>query len=115
VPAPAGSGALVAGLDLHRHEALAEHGDGRRARIPPAPDRATADIENELLDALRGMGGPFEIDPTPQEVRWTVPLDEDREHATYDAAAVEAFSPRPPGRRSCSPSSARPTAGPRRR
>jgi hypothetical protein len=31
------------------------------------------------------------IDPTPQEVPWSVPLDEDDEHATYDAAAVEAY------------------------
>ena len=32
-----------------------------------------------------------EIDPTPQEVPWTVPLDEDDEHATYDPTQVAAY------------------------
>ena len=30
LPAPDGSGALVAALDLHRHEAVVEHSAGRR-------------------------------------------------------------------------------------
>ena len=29
-----GGGALVVGLDLHAHEAFAEHSDGRAARVP---------------------------------------------------------------------------------
>lgn len=91
LPAPDGSGALVAALDLHRHEALAEHSDGRVARIALTPDRATADVTHDLLEALRGMSSPFDIDPTPQEVAWSVPLDTDREHATYDPGQVEAY------------------------
>jgi Family of unknown function (DUF5996) len=31
------------------------------------------------------------IDPTPQEVTWTVPLDEDDEHASYDPAQVASY------------------------
>ena len=31
LPAPDGSGALVAALDLHAHEAVVEHSDGARA------------------------------------------------------------------------------------
>jgi hypothetical protein len=31
------------------------------------------------------------IDTKPQEVPWTAPLDEDEEHATYDAAQVETY------------------------
>jgi hypothetical protein len=91
LPAPDGSGALVAALDLHRHEAVAEHSDGRVARIALTPDRPVADVTGELLEALAGMGGRFEIDPTPQEVSWTVPLSEDREHATYDVDQVAAY------------------------
>ena len=34
-----GGGALVVGLDLHAHEAFAEHSDGRAARVPLTPDR----------------------------------------------------------------------------
>ena len=33
----------------------------------------------------------MEIDPTPQEVGWTVPLDQDREHAHYDAEEVTEY------------------------
>jgi hypothetical protein len=91
LPAPDGSGTFVAGLDLRAHEALAEHSDGRSQRIPLGPDRAVADVTGDLLEALRGMAGRVEIDPTPQEVPWEVPLDEDREHATYDAAQVEEY------------------------
>jgi hypothetical protein len=44
-----------------------------------------------VLEAARELAGAIEIDPTPQEVPWTVPLDEDREHATYDAAQVGSY------------------------
>ena len=30
-------------------------------------------------------------DPTPQEVAWTVRLDEDEQHATYDADQVATY------------------------
>jgi hypothetical protein len=32
-----------------------------------------------------------EIDPRPQDVPWTVPLDQDDEHASYDSAAVADY------------------------
>ncbi len=91
LPAPDGSGALVAALDLHAHEAVAEHSDGRRERVPLTPDRPVKEVTRELLEAVRGLVGPIEIAPTPQEAHWTVPLDEDDEHATYDADQVEAY------------------------
>src|ERR1700758_572306 len=40
LPAPDGSGALVATLDLHSHEAVAEHSGGGVERIALGPDRA---------------------------------------------------------------------------
>ena len=89
--APDGSGAISATLDLRTHEAVAEHSDGRSRRIPLAPDRAVADVTRDLLGALRDFGGYFEINPIPQEVPWTVPLDVDFEHATYNPAQVEAY------------------------
>jgi hypothetical protein len=89
--APDGSGAFVAALDLHAHEAVAEHSDGRFARVALTPNRPVGDVTRELLDAVRGLAGPVEIDPTPQEVSWTAPLDEDDEHATYDAGQVTTY------------------------
>jgi hypothetical protein len=91
LPAPNGSGALVVALDLHSHEAVAEHSNGRTSRTPLAPDRPVGEVTRELLTAIGGLAGAVEIDPTPQEVSWTVPLDEDAEHARYDSARVSAY------------------------
>jgi hypothetical protein len=91
LPAPDGSGAIVAALDLHAHEVVAEHSDGRVRRVPLMPDRPVRDVTREVLDAVRALAGAVEIDPRPQEVAWTVPLDEDDEHARYDRDRVEAW------------------------
>jgi hypothetical protein len=91
LPAPDGSGAIVVALDLRAHAALVEHSDGRVQRIPLTPDRAVADVTQELLAAVRELAGPVEIDPTPRETPWTTPLDEDREHATYDPERVADY------------------------
>ncbi|MBV8160926.1 MAG: hypothetical protein JO265_08390 [Acidimicrobiia bacterium] len=91
LPAPDGSGAMVVALDLHRHEAVAEHSDGRAHRIPLAPDRAVAEVTAQTLAAVGELVGPVHIDMRPQEVPWTTPLDEDREHATYDPTTVEQY------------------------
>src|ERR687893_2724765 len=42
LPAPDGSGALVAALDLRAHEGVVEHSDGRAERVALAPDRSVA-------------------------------------------------------------------------
>lgn len=91
LPAPDGRGALVVALDLQSHEAVAEHSDGRSRRVPLTPDRAVGDVTTDVLAAVAELGGPVAIDPTPQEVSWTVPLDQDREHATYEAESVVAY------------------------
>ena len=91
LPAPDGSGAFVAALDLRTHEAVTEHSDGRTARVALAPDRPVGAVTRELLAAVGSLGGAVEIDPTPQEVAWTVPLDADQEHATYDPDQVAAY------------------------
>jgi hypothetical protein len=91
LPAPDGSGAFVVALDLHRHEAVAERSDGRVERVALTPDRAVGEVTREVLAAARSLAGPIEIEPTPQEVSWTVPLDEDEEHATYDTERVATY------------------------
>jgi Family of unknown function (DUF5996) len=91
LPAPDGSGALVAALDLHAHEALAQHSDGRSRRVPLGPDRPVGEVTHELLGAIGELVGPVRIDPTPQEVPWEAPLDEDSEHARYDRGEVERY------------------------
>ena len=91
LPAPDGSGAITAALDLRRHEAVIEHSDGRDTRIPLTPNRPVADVTRDVLAAVERVAGAVEINPTPQEVTWTVPLDEDREHATWDTGQVADY------------------------
>ena len=92
LPAPDGSGALVVALDLRTHEAVAEHSDGSGRRVALTPDRPVGEDTRELLNAVRDLAGSaVEIDPTPQEVPWTVPLDEDEEHARYETDEVSSY------------------------
>jgi hypothetical protein len=89
--APDGSGAFVAALDLRRHEAVVEHSGGGVRTAPLTPNRSVGEVTRALLAAVGELAGPVSIDPTPQEVAWTMPLDQDDEHATYDPDQVLAY------------------------
>lgn len=91
LPAPNGSGSLVVALDLRSHEAVAEHSSGQAHRVPLAPGRPVAEVTAELLSAVARLGGPVAISAAPQEVPWTVPLDEDYEHSSYDPGEVRSY------------------------
>jgi hypothetical protein len=91
LPAPDGSGGLVVALDLHAHEAVVEHSDGRTGNVPLGPNRAVGAVVRELLEIVADLVGAVAIDPTPQEVPWSVPLDEDDEHSSYDPDRVASY------------------------
>jgi Family of unknown function (DUF5996) len=91
LPAPDGSGGLVVALDLRTHEAVAEHTGGASRRVPLTPDRPVGEVTRALLEAVNSLSGPVAINPTPQEVSWGAPLDEDNEHASYDTAQVSSY------------------------
>jgi hypothetical protein len=91
LPAPDGSGGLVVALDLRAHEAVVEHTRGGSARIPLTPDRAVGEVTRDVLATVGRLGGAVRIRTTPQEVPWTVPLDEDDEHASYDPRQVDDY------------------------
>jgi hypothetical protein len=91
LPAPDGSGTLVVVLDLHAHDAVVEHSDGRRRRVPLVPHRSVGEVTRDVLAAVREGAGPVAFDPRPQETPWSVPLDEDEEHATYEPAQVGSY------------------------
>src|ERR1700722_17198275 len=84
LPATDGSGALVVALDLRTHDAVVEHSDGNEQRIALIPDRPVSEVTREVLTAVRRLGAAVDLDLTPQEVPWSVPLDEDDEHQRYD-------------------------------
>lgn len=91
LPAPDGSGALVVALDLRAHEAVAEHTTRGVRRVPLTPDRPVGQVTRQLLGAVAELAGPVTIDPTPQEVPWSVALDDDDHHATYDTTQVATY------------------------
>jgi Family of unknown function (DUF5996) len=91
LPAPDRSGAFVVALDLRRGEAVVERDDGRARSVALAPDRAVGDVTRDVLGAVQDLVGRVDIDPTPQEVPWTVPLDADQDHARYDTEEVGAY------------------------
>jgi hypothetical protein len=91
LPAPDGSGAIVAGLDLRTHEAFVEHSDGRETRISLTPNRSVGEVTRETLEAVGRLAGEVRINPTPQEVPWEAPLDQDEEHSTYESEQVTTY------------------------
>ena len=70
---------------------MVEHSAGRSVAVPLGPDRPVGEVTQAVLAAVGELGGPVQIDPTPQEVSWTVPLDEDDEHTRYDPAQVADY------------------------
>jgi hypothetical protein len=91
LPAPDRSGAFVAALDLHAHEAVVEHSDGRVRRVPLTPDRSVGAVTRDVLAAVESLAGPVKINSRPQEVQWDIALDEDDKHSTYDPAQVTTY------------------------
>lgn len=91
LPAPDGSGSFSATLDLRSHVVEVRHSDGRAATVALTPHRSVGAVTRDVLAAVASLAGPVTINPTPQEVPWTVALDEDEDHATYDPAQVEAY------------------------
>ena len=76
LPAPNGSGAIVVGLDLQSHEATVEHSQADTTRVALTPDRSVREVTQEVMEAVRGVAGEFDVDLRPAEVPWTVALDD---------------------------------------
>ena len=117
LPAPDGSGAFVVALDLRTPRG------GRRAQRRPRaarrrsrPTGRSAPSRARCWRPSRELAGPVEIDPTPQEVPWTVAARRGRRaRAPTTRRRSRPTSPPRPRPPSCSPRSARPTAAARRR
>jgi hypothetical protein len=92
LPSPEGTGSLVVALDLHTHEVVVEHTtEAEPHRIPLTPNRSVGEVAREVLGTVGAVAGAVDINVTPQEVPWTVPLDRDEEHAHYDPACVARY------------------------
>jgi hypothetical protein len=86
-PIPTERGILEIDLDLLDHVVVigTDRGDRREVRLAPRP---IAVFYGEYMRALDELGWSCKILPKPYQCRSTIPFPEDREHATYDAAAV---------------------------
>ena len=82
---------MVVALDLRNHEAIVEGSGGTEQRVALVGERSVGAVCRELLAAVGRVAGEVQINPTPQEVSWSVALDEDEEHATYDPVQVETY------------------------
>jgi hypothetical protein len=91
LPAPDHSGALVCTLDLRTHRTVIEHSDGQVREVPLTPNRPVGEVTRDVLGAIEQLAGRVPINPRPQEVPWSSPLDEDDEHRTYDPAQVATY------------------------
>jgi hypothetical protein len=91
LPAPDGLGTLVTVIDLRTHEVVVETSSGGVRRVALVPDRPVGVVTREVLDAIEDLAGSVEINPNPQEVPWSVPLDEDDVHARYDPDQVSSY------------------------
>jgi hypothetical protein len=88
LPAPDGSGSLVVALDLRAHEAVVEHSGESVERVPLTPDRAVAEVTRDVLAAVAPVAARCGSTHGRRRSLWTVPLDEDYEHAHYDPGQV---------------------------
>src|SRR5271155_5072849 len=57
LPAPDGTGAIVAALDLRTHEAVVEHTARGTRRLPLTPNRPVGDVTRALLGAVEELAG----------------------------------------------------------
>jgi hypothetical protein len=77
-------------FDFIAHALIMRASDGREQRIPLAP-MATADFYAAVMTGLRALDADVHIWTMPSEIPDAIPFEQDRTHASYDAAAVNAF------------------------
>jgi hypothetical protein len=77
-------------FDFHNHRLAIKCGTGAVETLPLKP-QATADFYQAVMAALDKLDLSTRINTTPNELPDPIPFDEDRVHASYDAAAVHRF------------------------
>jgi len=87
---PYGRRAFELNFDFIQHRLVLETNHDIVKSIPLAP-RSVADFYRELMATLRSAEIDVKIWRMPVEVPNPIPFDEDRIHASYDAASVEKF------------------------
>jgi hypothetical protein len=81
---------LSISFDFLDHALHIDDSDGTRGGFALVPMSVAAFYER-TMEALNGMGVRVGISARPNEIAEATPFPDDREHAAYDAAAVERF------------------------
>jgi Family of unknown function (DUF5996) len=89
-PMPSGPRIFSADFDFLDHRLHLRTGDGAIRSVPLIP-RSVADFYADYLEALDSLGLRVRLRPVPVEVQVAIPFPEDRQHASYDAAAVDRW------------------------
>ena len=89
-PMPYGDRVLQIDFDFWAHELILHTSEVRGQRIALAP-MATADFYAAVMVALRALDVDVRIWTMPVEIEGAIPFEADREHASYDGAAANAF------------------------
>jgi hypothetical protein len=87
---PYGERTFAVDFDFIDHALVVRTSDGAASSLPLAP-QAVADFYAGYLSLLRSLDLEVRIWPHPVEVERAIPFAEDREHASYDAAAAHRF------------------------
>jgi len=82
--------ALQIDFDFCAHQLVLQTSDSREQRIALSA-MATADFYAVVMAALRALDVDVRIWTMPSEIEGAIPFDQDRVHASYDAAAANAF------------------------
>jgi hypothetical protein len=82
--------ALQIDFDFCAHQLILHTSDAREQRIALAP-MPTAEFYAVVMRALRALDVDVHIWTMPSEIEGAIPFDEDRVHASYDAAAAHTF------------------------
>ncbi len=83
-------GGLEVVFDFVDHELSLALTDGRRRHLELAP-RPVADFYAEYLRKLAELDVHVVLNPMPTEIPDAIPFPDDTRHASYDAAAMNAF------------------------
>jgi hypothetical protein len=78
-------------FDFVLHELIARTGRGQRETIDLRDGLSVADFDAAVHELLGDLGADVPILEVPYGVPMTTPFREDREHASYDADAVERW------------------------
>ncbi|MDJ0942326.1 MAG: DUF5996 family protein [Kiloniellales bacterium] len=87
---PDGTRAVQVDFDFIDHALIVSASDGAQQRIELQP-MAVADFHARFRDALEAIGANASFHSAPNEVANPIPFARDREHAAYDADAVQRF------------------------